>query len=181
MPDATADPATRRPEADAILTATVPSPIGPLTLTAVGGRLTGLLMAGQAHGPRDRSGWVEDPDALAGVARQLRAYFAGERRMFDVALDLRGTPFQQRVWAEILRIPFGETRSYSQVAAAAGSPGASRAVGLATGRNPVAVIVPCHRVVGADGNLTGFGGGLARKSWLLALERRDGTLPLPPG
>ena len=181
MTTATARPSARRRGGETVLTAIVASPIGPLTLTAVDGRLTGLLMADQAHGTRDRSGWVEDPDALAGVTRQLQAYFAGERAAFDVALDLRGTPFQQGVWAELLRIPFGQTRSYGQVAAAVGSPRASRAVGQATGRNPVAVIVPCHRVVGAGGSLTGFGGGLARKSWLLAHERRDGMLPLPPG
>lgn len=180
MTTATVDAAGRPGDAP-VLTATVPSPIGPLTLTAVRGRLTGLLMADQAHGPRDRRGWVDDPDALADVAGQLHAYFAGERRSFDVPLDLRGTPFQRRVWAELLRIPFGQTRSYGQVAAAVGSPKASRAVGLATGRNPVAVIVPCHRVVGADGSLTGFGGGLDRKAWLLAHERRDGELPLSAG
>jgi len=102
--------------------------------------------------------------------RQLRAYFAGQLRHFDLPLDLRGTPFQLRVWRELERIPYGETRSYSQIAAAIGAPQAVRAVGAANGSNPIPIVVPCHRVIGASGKLVGYGGGLPLKKRLLALE-----------
>jgi methylated-DNA-[protein]-cysteine S-methyltransferase len=116
---------------------------------------------------------------IAGEAlRQLRAYFAGELREFDLPLDLRGTPFQLRVWRELERIPYGETRSYSQIAAAIGAPHAVRAVGAANGANPIPIMVPCHRVIGASGKLVGYGGGLPLKKRLLALE---GALALPLG
>jgi methylated-DNA-[protein]-cysteine S-methyltransferase len=104
------------------------------------------------------------------AARQLKEYFAGTRRKFDLRLRMQGTDFQQRVWRTLTEIPYGETWSYGQLAKHIGSPNASRAVGLANGRNPIAVIVPCHRVIGADGSLTGFGGGLPRKRWLLTHE-----------
>ena len=107
---------------------------------------------------------------LAEAVRQLRAYFAGRLRRFDLPLDLRGTPFQLRVWRALLEVPYGETRSYRQIAAAIGEPKAVRAVGAANGANPIAIVVPCHRVVGADGSLTGYGGGLTLKRKLLALE-----------
>lgn len=152
------------------LTTTVPSPVGPLTLTAVGGRLTGLHMADQAHAPSEGADWVEEPEAFKALANQLEAYFAGERTEFVVDLWLRGTDFQRRVWQGLLAIPYGETWSYGQLAAKIGRPAASRAVGLANGRNPVAIVVPCHRVIGADGSLTGYGGGLERKAFLLDLE-----------
>ena len=113
---------------------------------------------------------------LAEAAKQLAAYFAGRLRRFDIPLDLRGTPFQRRVWAELIRIPYGETRSYGELARAIGNPNASRAVGASNGRNPVAIIVPCHRVIGSDGGLCGFGGGLEYKQRLLALER-EGVMP----
>ena len=106
----------------------------------------------------------------ARAAEQLDAYFAGELRDFDVPLDMRGTPFQRRVWQALLSIPYGETRSYGEIAAAIGAPSASRAVGAANGNNPVSIIVPCHRVIGANGRLTGYGGGVHRKDALLALE-----------
>jgi methylated-DNA-[protein]-cysteine S-methyltransferase len=109
---------------------------------------------------------------LERVAAQLREYFAGERREFDVELAAKGTPFQQRVWDSLMAIPYGELRSYGDVAKAIGRPAASRAVGAANGRNPIAIIVPCHRVIGASGNLTGYGGGLPTKKWLLEHERR---------
>jgi methylated-DNA-[protein]-cysteine S-methyltransferase len=154
-----------------ITTTTMDSPVGALTLTAVDGRLTGLHMDGQRHAPATSSDWERDEDGLAGVVEQLEAYFAGSRSTFDVELDLAGTDFQRRVWAGLLEIPYGETISYGELARRVGRPGASRAVGLANGRNPVAIIVPCHRVIGANGTLTGYGGGLDRKVWLLDHER----------
>ena len=154
-----------------IRTTTMDSPVGTLTLTAVDGRLTGLHMDGQRHAPAVSSAWERDDAGLADVVEQLEAYFAGSRSTFDVGLDLTGTEFQRRVWAGLLEIPYGETISYGELARRVGSPGASRAVGLANGRNPVAIIVPCHRVIGADGTLTGYGGGLDRKVWLLDHER----------
>jgi methylated-DNA-[protein]-cysteine S-methyltransferase len=154
-----------------ITTTTMESPVGTLTLTAVDGRLTGLHMDGQRHAPTSSEDWERDDDGLAAAVDQLEAYFAGSRETFDVPLDLQGTDFQRRVWAGLLEIPYGETMSYGELARRVARPGASRAVGLANGRNPVAIIVPCHRVIGADGTLTGYGGGLDRKVWLLDHER----------
>ena len=108
---------------------------------------------------------------LDAARRQLDAYFAGRRKMFELPLGLEGTPFQLRVWSALLEIPFGETRSYGQLAKAIGIQSAMRAVGAANGRNPIAIVVPCHRVIGANGSLTGFGGGLDRKKLLLSLEQ----------
>ncbi|MEU4096007.1 methylated-DNA--[protein]-cysteine S-methyltransferase [Streptomyces sp. NPDC026673] len=151
----------------------IDSPVGPLTLVATDGVLSGLYMTGQRHRPPEESfGERHDPagSPFARAAEQLGAYFAGELTAFDLPLDLRGTPFQQRVWAGLRAIPYGTVMTYGQLADKLGSPGASRAVGLANGRNPVGVIVPCHRVVGASGGLTGYGGGLERKRYLLDLE-----------
>jgi methylated-DNA-[protein]-cysteine S-methyltransferase len=150
----------------------VDSPLGPLTLRAHDGVLSGLYMAEHRHGPPADALGTPDPDGLPAVREQLAAYFAGERTSFDVPLDLRGTAFQQRVWAELLAIPYGGTRTYGELAAALGAPAASRAVGLANGRNPVSIVVPCHRVVGASGSLTGYAGGVERKRALLDLETR---------
>ena len=152
-------------------TTTMESPVGTLTLTAVDGRLTGLHLDGQRHAPASSADWERDDAGLAGVVEQLEAYFAGSREAFDVPLELSGTEFQRNVWAGLLEIPYGETMSYGELARRVGRPGASRAVGLANGRNPVAIIVPCHRVIGANGTLTGYGGGLDRKVWLLDHER----------
>jgi methylated-DNA-[protein]-cysteine S-methyltransferase len=113
-----------------------------------------------------------DAAALATAAIQLEQYFAGERTEFDLDVQLEGTPFERRVWAEVRAIPYGETASYAEIARRIGSPGASRAVGRANGHNPIAVIVPCHRVVGSDGSLTGYAGGIEMKRALLDLERR---------
>lgn len=149
---------------------TVSSPIGDLTLAGVGSTLTHLLMAGQSHSPH-RTDWAPArDDAFVDVAQQLDAYFAGSLRNFDVDFRPAGTEFQYRVWAALQTIPYGETRSYGQIADQVGSPAASRAVGLANGRNPINIIVPCHRVIGASGNLTGYGGGIERKRMLLDLE-----------
>ncbi len=149
---------------------TVSSPIGDLTLAGVGSTLTHLLMAGQSHSPH-RTHWEPaGDDVFVDVAQQLDAYFAGSLRNFDVDLHPAGTEFQYRVWAALQTIPYGRTRSYGQIADQVGSPAASRAVGLANGRNPISIIVPCHRVIGASGNLTGYGGGIERKRSLLELE-----------
>ncbi|HZT64486.1 MAG TPA: methylated-DNA--[protein]-cysteine S-methyltransferase [Acidimicrobiales bacterium] len=150
------------------------SPIGPLTLVAEDGVLVGLHMHDQRHAPAPGSIGCpsDDPNdgALGRARRQLEEYFAGDRCSFDVDVRLDGTPFQQRVWEALRSIPYGEIISYGELAARVGRPGAARAVGLANGRNPVAIIVPCHRVIGANGSLTGYGGGLERKQWLLGLE-----------
>lgn len=148
----------------------VESPLGPLTLRADDGVLTGLYLPEHRRGPVPGALGARDDAGLPAVREQLAAYFAGERTAFDVPLELRGTAFQQRVWAALQEIPYGETRTYGQLAAALGAPSASRAVGLANGRNPISIVVPCHRVVGASGSLTGYAGGVERKRALLALE-----------
>ena len=151
---------------------TMPSPIGELLLT---GDETGLcsLTMGQLqmepHSPPD--GARHEPAALREAVTQLEDYFAGRRLDFELLLAPAGTPFQLKVWAALREIPYGRTTSYGELAAEIGQPTASRAVGLANGRNPIAVVVPCHRVIGRDGTLTGFGGGLDRKRWLLEHER----------
>ncbi len=153
---------------------TVDSPIGPLTLVADDGVLCGLHM--DTGAPVD--GGEPDHRGFDAATEQLGEYFSGQRLTFDLPLAPAGTPWQLRVWGALRRIPYGETRSYGWIAGEVGRPGAARAVGLANGRNPIAVIVPCHRVIGADGSLTGFGGGLPRKRHLLDLEARvAGTTP----
>ncbi|MET8172015.1 methylated-DNA--[protein]-cysteine S-methyltransferase [Streptomyces clavifer] len=156
----------------------IDSPYGNLTLVATDGVLAGLYMTGQRHRPAEETFGAPDRGPFAETVRQLAAYFAGELTEFDLPLHLAGTPFQRSVWAELERIPYGETRSYGELAECLGKPGASRAVGLANGRNPVGIIVPCHRVVGASGSLTGYGGGLHRKQRLLDFERgTDNDVP----
>jgi methylated-DNA-[protein]-cysteine S-methyltransferase len=156
---------------------TVDSPIGLLTLAGRGSVLTNLRMVDQTYAP-SRADWSPDPGAFGAAVDQLDAYFAGELTGFDVELDLQGTEFQRRVWKALLTIPFGETRSYGEIAEQIGAPGAARAVGLANGHNPIAIVVPCHRVIGANGSLTGFGGGLDRKRTLLELENQRANLTL---
>jgi len=150
---------------------TIDSPIGPLTLAGHDSVLTTLRMVDQTYEP-SRTGWSPNPGAFNEAVDQLAAYFAGELTEFDIELDLRGTEFQQRVWKALLTIPYGETRSYGEIAEQIGAPGSARAVGLANGHNPIAIVVPCHRVIGANGSLTGYGGGLGRKRTLLELEKR---------
>ena len=116
--------------------------------------------------------WIESAATLAQAREQLEAYFAGELRAFTLPLRARGTPFQQQVWQALTRIPYGETTSYGAIAAQIGMPGSARAVGAANGQNPIAIVVPCHRVIGANGSLVGYGGGLERKTWLLSHEAR---------
>ncbi|MGO8965079.1 methylated-DNA--[protein]-cysteine S-methyltransferase [Mycobacterium sp.] len=157
----------------------IDSPIGPLALAGRGRVLTNLRMVDQTYEP-NHNDWVPDDRAFPDAVEQLEAYFAGERTDFDLELSLAGSEFQRRVWQALLTIPYGETRSYGQVAEQVGATGAARAVGLANGRNPIAIIVPCHRVIGASGSLTGYGGGLDRKRSLLELEsrRQSATLSL---
>jgi methylated-DNA-[protein]-cysteine S-methyltransferase len=149
---------------------TIESPVGPLTLAGTSHRLMHLRMVDQTHEPSHNS-WERNDKAFSDAVEQLDAYFEGERREFDLELDLVGTNFQRRVWEALLTIPYGETRSYGEIAEQIGSPSAFRAVGLANGHNPIGIIVPCHRVIGANGSLTGYGGGLERKRILLQLER----------
>jgi methylated-DNA-[protein]-cysteine S-methyltransferase len=155
---------------------TIDSPIGELLLVGDGERLHRLSMQGGRRPTPIDPRWERRDDAFGEVRAQLSEYFDGQRREFDVPLGLEGNPFELRVWEALSQIPYGETVSYGEIAREIGAPGAARAVGLANGRNPVAVIVPCHRVIGADGTLTGYGGGLERKRLLLDLE--SGVLPL---
>jgi methylated-DNA-[protein]-cysteine S-methyltransferase len=145
------------------------SPVGPLTLISNGKALTHL----EFENPRYAfaSAPLGDDALLRETRKQLTAYFAGKLTTFDLPLAADGTPFQKTVWAELAKIPYGVTRSYGQLATAIGNPQASRAVGLANGRNPISIIVPCHRVIGANGSLTGYGGGMGRKQILLDLEQ----------
>lgn len=153
-------------------TRTMVSPVGELTLIASEQGLAAILWENDDPARVRLTPRVEAAEhpVLDEAARQLDAYFAGERQAFDLLLDFHGTDFQKRVWAALLAIPFGETRSYAQIARAIGSPTAFRAVGAANGRNPISIVAPCHRVIGANGALTGFAGGLAAKQHLLELE-----------
>jgi methylated-DNA-[protein]-cysteine S-methyltransferase len=145
------------------------SPVGKLLLAADDAGLRTLAFSNGEAGPDPA--WRHEPAPLAEAIRQLRGWFAGELHEFDLALAPRGTRFQQRVWGELRNIPYGGTISYGELARRIGNPQASRAVGLANGSNPIAIIIPCHRVIGSNGRLTGYGGGLDRKEWLLAHER----------
>ncbi|MBK5537029.1 methylated-DNA--[protein]-cysteine S-methyltransferase [Pseudomonas sp. TH05] len=155
------------------------SPVGQLTLIARASKLCAILWENEKLnrvrlGPLQE---IRDEPVLLETERQLNEYFAGNREQFELDLDFAGTPFQCKVWQALLTIPFGETRSYSQIATQVGSPKAVRAVGAANGRNPISIVAPCHRVIGASGSLTGFAGGLEAKQLLLTLEGR-GTLQL---
>lgn len=149
---------------------TADSPIGELLLVGDGHALRGLYMQEGRKPMTIGREWQHDPGALADPRRQLEQYFAGERTSFDLQLIMRGSPFQRRVWRALQDIPFGETISYGEIAGRIGEPSAPRAVGWANGSNPISVIVPCHRVIGANGSLTGYGGGIERKRTLLDLE-----------
>jgi methylated-DNA-[protein]-cysteine S-methyltransferase len=150
------------------------TPVGQLTLVASDRGLAAVLWENDRAGRVPLTLHDEDPahPTLLAAERQLAEYFAGERRQFDVPFDMRGTPFQRAVWEALLSIPFGETRSYGEIAAQLGRPGAARAVGAANGRNPLSIVAPCHRVIGSTGKLTGFAGGVEVKAALLALEAR---------
>jgi methylated-DNA-[protein]-cysteine S-methyltransferase len=157
---------------------TVRSPVGVLTLVASGDGLAAILWENDRPGRVRLDVVAEDPKhpVLLETERQLAEYFAGRRKAFDLALDFAGTEFQNKVWRALLTIPFGETRSYAEIARQIGDPKAVRAVGGANGSNPISILVPCHRVIGADGSIVGYGGGLERKEWLLALERGERRL-----
>jgi methylated-DNA-[protein]-cysteine S-methyltransferase len=160
------------------------SPLGPLLIAGRDGELTFIgLPQGRSAG-RPAPTWQRDDGAWREARRQLTAYFAGTLTVFDLPLRPGGTPFQQQVWQALREIPYGETRSYGRLAAAIGRPAAVRAVGRANGSNPLPIVIPCHRVIGSDGTLTGYGGGLAAKQWLLELERRgraSSSAARPPG
>jgi len=150
---------------------TILSPLGRLTICCTEKGLLRLDLRGRKPADR-RFHWVHSQEKTRLAAWELAEYFVGHRRRFTIPLDLRGTPFQRKVWKALLAIPYGRTRSYSQIARQIGRPKAYRAVGQANHRNPVAIVVPCHRVVAADGGLGGYGGGLDRKQFLLDLEQR---------
>jgi methylated-DNA-[protein]-cysteine S-methyltransferase len=155
-----------------------PSPVGELLLAGDGECLQLIGFPEGKARTRHGADWVQTDTPFVEVIRQLQAYFAGELQDFDVALAPQGTAFQQSVWQALTKIPFGSTCSYGAIAAAVGRPKASRAVGAANGQNPIPIIIPCHRVIGSTGNLTGFGGGLAAKVTLLALEQRSSVFRL---
>jgi len=148
------------------------TPLGTMIATAEDGHLLGVDFEDAKYAPSVDASWREDREAqpLHACATQIADYFAGKRQHFDLPLAPRGTPFQLRVWREIAKVPHGETISYAELAARAGAPGSARAAGAATGRNPLAIVVPCHRIVASNGALTGYAGGLARKRSLLAHE-----------
>lgn len=154
------------------------SSIGAILLTASDDGLTGVYFERQKHQPKRAGDWQHDPGHahLKRARRQLAEYFAGKRRQFDLALDPAGTVFQKAVWRAIAGVPYGETISYGELARRAGFPEGARAAGAATGRNPIGIVVPCHRIVGSDGSLTGYAGGLERKRALLALESGERDL-----
>jgi len=139
----------------------ISTPLGDMCLTEENDCIVSFLWGGSGN---------DETPLLTEAAQQLSDYFAGHRRTFDLPLAPKGTDFQQSVWRALTEIPYGETRSYGEIAKALGNPNASRAVGMANHRNPIPIIIPCHRVIGADGSLTGYGGGLPRKKYLLALE-----------
>jgi methylated-DNA-[protein]-cysteine S-methyltransferase len=160
---------------------TMPSPVGELTLAATDRGLAAVYFERHkyGHAADERSRWTPDDGGanlasrtLASAREQLTAYFDGRLREFDLPLDPTGSDFQRQVWAQLRRIPFGTTVSYGELARRVGDSGKARAVGAANGRNPISIVVPCHRVIGANGSLTGFGGGIERKRWLLAHEQR---------
>ena len=151
----------------------LPSPIGSLLLAADKNGLREIKFPKNGTPASPHPDWIEDASAFAEPLRQLRAYFAAELEIFDLPLAPQGTPFQQTVWRELLKIPYGETISYGELAKRISNPNASRAVGLANGSNPIPIVIPCHRVIGSNGKLTGYGGGLPIKEKLLALERRQ--------
>jgi methylated-DNA-[protein]-cysteine S-methyltransferase len=158
------------------------SPIGPLTMVSDGSHLLELRFGGDAQGAPDISMESQGPSSCPTLQRarsELVAYFQGSLREFSVPYKMRGTPFQQRVWRALCDVPYGATCSYSELAARIGSPRGARAVGLALGRNPLAIVVPCHRVIGANGSLTGFGGGVETKRLLLEHENRYLNPDLP--
>lgn len=150
----------------------IDSPINPLVLVGGPAGLTEIRFTPEGETPAPAPGWQHDPGAFMDAIRQLEEYFDGERQTFTLALDPQGTPFQRQVWGALQTIPYGETISYAELAQRVGKPAAARAVGAANGQNPLPIVVPCHRVIGSSGHLTGYAGGLHIKRYLLELERR---------
>jgi methylated-DNA-[protein]-cysteine S-methyltransferase len=157
-----------------------PSPLGPLLLVGTEDALTSIWLPSGRDRLEPDPGWIESAAPFAEAVRQLGAYFAGRLRQFDLPLAPEGTAFQQRVWRALLDIPYGETVSYGELARRIGRPSAVRAVGAANGQNPLSIVIPCHRVIGSDGRLVGYGGGLPAKSALLALEQHVAGAPARP-
>jgi methylated-DNA-[protein]-cysteine S-methyltransferase len=155
------------------------SPVGTLLLRGDGASLIGMFMQKQRYRPELPDNCIRDHGLFGAVAKQISAYFAGELQAFDLPLAPQGTAFQKLVWQGLLDIPFGATESYGALAKRIGHDGAARAVGLANGHNPIGIIIPCHRVIGANGSLTGYGGGIERKQWLLTHERRHSKQSTP--
>jgi methylated-DNA-[protein]-cysteine S-methyltransferase len=151
----------------------IESPVGPLLLAADEAGLRAVLFMDGFHKHKPDPTWKHDPAPLRETVKQLQAYFAGQLQEFDLPLAPEGTPFQQNVWKHLRAIPYGETISYGELAKRIGNPNASRAVGLANGSNPISIVIPCHRVIGSNGKLTGYGGGLPIKEKLLALEQKQ--------
>lgn len=149
----------------------VDTPVGNVLLLGAGGALVGLFLDQDDRSTHLEQDWLADDGQLADARTQLAEYFDGRRTQFDLEVRPLGTPFQQEVWAALLEVPYGHTASYADIARSVGRPGSCRAVGAANGRNPVSIVVPCHRVIGADGSLTGYGWGVDRKAWLLDHER----------
>lgn len=156
----------------------IPSPLGELLAVRDEHGLAGLYLPTGKHPMRPDPSWLRDDAAFDGVRGQLAEYFAGTRQTFELPLAARGTPFQQQVWAALSEIPYAQTTSYGKIAASIGFPDRARAVGAANGQNPIPIIVPCHRVIGADGSLIGYGGGLDAKRWLLDHEAKHAGLTL---
>ena len=154
-----------------IYTTVYDSPLGGLTLTSQDNALSAIYFPVHKHAPEDRDSWIDSPQHFSKVCRQLDEYFLGKRQSFELELAPRGTDFQLRVWSELQNIPYGETIHYGELARRIGNPKASRAVGMANGRNPLSIVVPCHRVIGKNGKLTGYGGGMSNKEALLQLEQ----------
>lgn len=151
----------------------IESPLGELRLVANDGELAGVYLPGQTTAPDSTADWTRTRAPFGDASAQLGQYFAGRRTSFDLRLAPQGTEFQRRVWAALLEIPYGTTTTYRELAERIGSPSAARAVGRANGANPIGIVVPCHRVIGAAGALTGYAGGIAAKRWLLELEGRS--------
>jgi methylated-DNA-[protein]-cysteine S-methyltransferase len=168
--DQPSPPAAQRRADSELLYTIIDSPIGPLRLLGSERELWRITMDGQRWAPEQDPSWRLADEPFTAARDQLGEYFAGARREFELPLHLAGTPFQQRVWSALAAIPYGAHRSYGELARELGCPGASRAVGLANGRNPIAIVLPCHRVLGAGGALVGYAGGLERKAWLLDHE-----------
>ncbi|MGH1471814.1 MAG: methylated-DNA--[protein]-cysteine S-methyltransferase [Cellvibrionaceae bacterium] len=151
----------------------IKSPVDPILLVSDGDCLTGLYLDEKKYSKKIEEHWKENKKIFKPTIEQLRAYFSSELQAFNIDINMQGTDFQKKVWSALNTIPYGETVSYKTIAETIQSPKAMRAVGLANGKNPMSIIVPCHRVIGANGSLTGYGGGLPRKKWLLAHEMKN--------